>query len=306
MRPGSERPTRMSTSTQDSQQVRFFADIGFRCQVIDTPESFPYFYRHNEIEYGFFNASQVRMQIGSAVIDVSAGQCFLFWGSQPHRIFVDRDPFQRYIFNFPLGMFIGWKLPERFQSAILSGHVVIDTDRMMHSVDQLLFPRWAEDLKNRNPEVQHIIALEIESRVRRIAWDVGSFSPDALDDRKTATIMNTEKEGTIQDVYTYIANNYQEDITAKGIADAVRMHPNYLVSLFKKHSRMGIKDFTLMLRVAHAQRLLATTDLKVIDVALESGFNNVSSFYNTFTKKASMTPLQFRRMVARHKSRVYP
>jgi AraC-like DNA-binding protein len=296
----------MSTPALDGQQIRYFPDIGFTCQVIDTTETFPVFYRHNEIEYGFFNASPVRMQIGSTTIEVTSGQTFLFWGSQPHRVFVDREPFQRYIFNFPLGMFIGWKLPERFQNTILSGHVIIDTDRMMNSVDQLLFPRWAEDLRSRSAEVQHIIALEIESRVRRIAWDVGSFPSDARSDPAAAIIVDTEKEGTIQEVYTYIASHYQEDISAKDIAKAVRMHPNYLVSLFKKHSHIGVKDFMLMLRVAHAQRLLATTDLKVIDVALEAGFNTVSSFYNTFTRKASMTPLQFRRMVAQHKNPISP
>ena len=43
-----------------------------------------------------------------------------------------------------------------------------------------------------------------------------------------------------------------------------------------------------------AKRLLLETDLSVIDVAYESGFNSKSTFYTEFKKQTGHTPGQFR------------
>jgi len=44
----------------------------------------------------------------------------------------------------------------------------------------------------------------------------------------------------------------------------------------------------------HSQRLLITTDQKVIDVAFASGFRSLSSFYEAFLKVVKETPKAFR------------
>ena len=49
------------------------------------------------------------------------------------------------------------------------------------------------------------------------------------------------------------------------------------------------------MRVSHAQRLLVTTDLRVLDVALESGFSSLAPFYNAFGRYCGMRPLAFRK-----------
>ena len=41
---------------------------------------------------------------------------------------------------------------------------------------------------------------------------------------------------------------------------------------------------------AKALEMLKTTDLKVVDVAYECGFNSISGFYDTFKKITGTTP----------------
>jgi transcriptional regulator GlxA family with amidase domain len=49
------------------------------------------------------------------------------------------------------------------------------------------------------------------------------------------------------------------------------------------------------LRVSHAQRLLITTNQKITDIALESGFGSVAPFYAAFEKfGGGKTPTAFR------------
>jgi len=50
------------------------------------------------------------------------------------------------------------------------------------------------------------------------------------------------------------------------------------------------------LRVSHAQRLLVTTDARVSDIALESGFGSPAAFYQAFgTYSHGEKPLDYRR-----------
>jgi len=55
-------------------------------------------------------------------------------------------------------------------------------------------------------------------------------------------------------------------------------------------------EYLTRLRVSHAQRLLITTDLKVLDIAMESGFASVAPFYAAFAAHTpGLRPLDYRR-----------
>ena len=48
--------------------------------------------------------------------------------------------------------------------------------------------------------------------------------------------------------------------------------------------------------MAHARRLLVTTDAKVLDIAMRAGFGSVSQFYNVFSQVTGQTPRQYARL----------
>jgi len=48
-------------------------------------------------------------------------------------------------------------------------------------------------------------------------------------------------------------------------------------------------------RVSHAQRLLATTDDLIIDVALNAGFGSLSRFHDAFKRWCGCPPKQYRK-----------
>jgi transcriptional regulator GlxA family with amidase domain len=53
-------------------------------------------------------------------------------------------------------------------------------------------------------------------------------------------------------------------------------------------------EYVTQYRLSHAQRLLATTDLKILDVALASGFGSASRFYQVFMAMCGLTPRDYR------------
>jgi transcriptional regulator GlxA family with amidase domain len=46
-------------------------------------------------------------------------------------------------------------------------------------------------------------------------------------------------------------------------------------------------------RITHARRMLATSEAKVLDVAMASGFGSVSQFYNVFRQICGQTPRDY-------------
>lgn len=54
-------------------------------------------------------------------------------------------------------------------------------------------------------------------------------------------------------------------------------------------------DYLRDYRLTIASRLLTTSDSSILDIAAESGFENLSYFNRVFKQKYSMTPRQFRK-----------
>ena len=53
-------------------------------------------------------------------------------------------------------------------------------------------------------------------------------------------------------------------------------------------------EYLLLLRLKHAKELLKTTDLPIVEVALECGVDNISYFGSLFKKHVGVTPMQYR------------
>ena len=92
----------------------------------------------------------------------------------------------------------------------------------------------------------------------------------------------------------FITEHYMEPLQLGQIAQAVGLHPGYATERFRTTFGITIMDYLAQQRVAHAQRLLATTDQTVLEVAMEAGFTSASRFYATFQKITGQSPRAYR------------
>ncbi len=74
--------------------------------------------------------------------------------------------------------------------------------------------------------------------------------------------------------------------------------PRHLSRLFKEHAGISLRAEQTELRLLKASQLLRETDAKIIQVALESGYRNLSLFNAMFKKRFGMTPSEWRRKSA--------
>jgi AraC-type DNA-binding domain-containing proteins len=52
------------------------------------------------------------------------------------------------------------------------------------------------------------------------------------------------------------------------------------------------------LRLSHAENLLLHTDMDILSISIDSGFNSLSNFYTAFEKQFNVSPLKFRKQWA--------
>jgi AraC-like DNA-binding protein len=71
--------------------------------------------------------------------------------------------------------------------------------------------------------------------------------------------------------------------------------PRHVSRVFSEVMGMSFREKQTAIRLARARELLASTESKVIDVALESGYQSLSLFSLMFRKRFGMSPGQWRR-----------
>jgi AraC-like DNA-binding protein len=79
-----------------------------------------------------------------------------------------------------------------------------------------------------------------------------------------------------------------------GIARQIRCTPRHLSRIFHELVGMSFLDKRAELRLARARELLATTNSKIVDVALESGYTSLSLFNLMFARRFGTSPGRWR------------
>lgn len=70
----------------------------------------------------------------------------------------------------------------------------------------------------------------------------------------------------------------------------------YVSRTLKKYLDKTPTDFINELRLNFAENMLIHSDMSILDITLEAGFNNLSHFYHLFNKQYHLSPNKYRKM----------
>lgn len=93
----------------------------------------------------------------------------------------------------------------------------------------------------------------------------------------------------------YVRRHFRETIRPADIAAAVNMSSGRLHTLFRAGVGHTPMSYVLQLRLDHAARLLAASDLPIATVALDAGFSDQSTLTRSFHRYRGITPGRYRR-----------
>lgn len=91
----------------------------------------------------------------------------------------------------------------------------------------------------------------------------------------------------------YAERMYCSNPTLKDLSAVYHKNEKYMGRLFTKEMHTSFHEYCLLLKLQKAERLLLETNNKIIDIALECGFDNISYFNRTFKKQYGMSPSEY-------------
>ncbi|NUU74921.1 helix-turn-helix transcriptional regulator [Paenibacillus xylanilyticus] len=98
----------------------------------------------------------------------------------------------------------------------------------------------------------------------------------------------------IREAANYVRSHSHEHITLEQAAGIAGYSTPYFSRKFSQTFGMSFPEFLMESRLLHAKHLLATTNLSIKQITLETGFSQSSYFIRCFRSQENLTPLQFR------------
>jgi len=102
------------------------------------------------------------------------------------------------------------------------------------------------------------------------------------------------KNKRIKTIHEFLMKNYREAVDLKQLAALVNMAEGSLCRFFKTHVGITIFEYLNQIKVEFACKLLMDKNLSILDVGLDSGFNNLSHFNKQFKKITKLPPKEYR------------
>lgn len=254
----------------------FFMDRGF-------PNVMKSDHKHHHIEVNYLLKGEMKYLFKGEVVSISQDMFTLFWAGLPHQMIERSEGVEMIWIYIPLSWFMSWNLPKEFKGEVLQGAFLWD----QLPTDGAMLERWHRDC-GKGGELKEISILEIEARLRRMGLKYKRVSQKADEVANPLSVK-------ISTICNYLSDHLDEEISANEIAKHINLHPNYMMTIFKKELGYSINQYITRLRIAKAQKLLVTTEQKVIQIAYACGFQTMSRFYTAFHQVAECTPKEFKR-----------
>lgn len=99
----------------------------------------------------------------------------------------------------------------------------------------------------------------------------------------------------VYELKRYADAKFWTDISLQEVAYIYHKSEKYIGRLFKKEMGMDFHQYCMQLRMEKAETLLVQTSDKILDIALDCGFNNISYFNRVFSKKHGVSPSKYRK-----------
>ena len=106
------------------------------------------------------------------------------------------------------------------------------------------------------------------------------------------TFHKTENK-TLETVYEYVFQNFQNEISLQKIAGLAHMNASSFSRFFKRVHRKTFTRYVNEIRIGFACKKLLERDQHITSICYESGFNNISNFNRQFKNITGSSPTQY-------------
>jgi len=262
-----------------------------------THNRFPYFlkvwHHHPELELVLILKSTGTLFVGDGIVSFKENDVVLIGQSLPHMWLNDELYFKEdselnaeaYAIHFNK-FFLGEKFLELPEMRKIS-------QMINESSKGIKFHNLKEDLRS------DIVALKSFDSFSRVASFINILqklamakSENLVSSGFTKNFNKTENK-TLDKVYEFIFNNFNQPITSKDVANVVNMNSSAFSRFFKRMHRKTFTGYLNELRIGYACKLLIEEKENITSICYDCGYNNISNFNRQFRKIKGMSPSQY-------------
>jgi AraC-like DNA-binding protein len=256
---------------------------------------------HEEMEFLLVTSGKAQFRVDINYYEVNEGECIFINSGELHAGFrTDRSrcsfkalvfsPSMLYSSSFDLTR-TGYIDPMMKNSLIVKRHITASAGWQAELLGRL------EKLLNYMDEKPPAYELLVKSEL---------FGIFALLSANCVSAVNTAERSQdhfrlekLKSALKYIQDNHSTKISTLDIATCIDMSEGHFCRIFKQYVKKTPVEYLNHYRITRAARLLEETGMKVLEVAMEVGFDNLSYFISTFKRHTGMTPSQYRSMRGR-------
>ena len=246
---------------------------------------------HDELEIIYVKSGFLPVNISGENYIGKPGDAFVVSPGNLHFMGSQTGTVDYFTFLFPL-KYIAFRsddmLDDKLIEPLNSGHLMISPeikDTVKEQCEQLARVYAAEIDKSESKITGQIRKKIILLQFIHELWKKGFIVENDTTGRNTV-----EKE-----MVSYIQQNYTGKILLREFGEQFHLSEKYISRYFKEHFHITLSQYVTYLRLEHAKQMLQETDISVTEVAMQSGYQNISYFIRSFKKTYGVSPLKYRK-----------
>ena len=259
---------------------------------------------HDELEIIFVKRGPLNVTISGENYIGNPGDAFVVSPGNLHFMGSHTGDVDYYTFLFPLE-FVSFQtndLTEQMLMAPLkSGRMLLQTQigKSIEDLCERLLVLYAGEEKRKPVRIPEQKTKEQETDSLSMQMETKAILCEFLQRMwKNHFIIENDTSGrnTMEkEMISYIQENFANEISLKEFGAQFHLSEKYISRYFKEHFHITLSQYVNHLRLEHARQLLQDTQLPVTEVALRSGYPNVSYFIRSFKKMYGVSPLRYRK-----------
>lgn len=246
---------------------------------------------HDEFEIIYVRSGFLAVSISGESYIGKTGDAFVVSPGNLHLMGSQTGTVDYYTFLFPL-KYISFRtddmLDEKLLEPLNSGHLMICprvNDTAKELCEQLI-----KIYEAKNDESESKITTQVRTKIILLQFILEMWKKGFVIENDTSGRNTVEKE-----MVSYIQQNFTGKISLREFGEQFHLSEKYISRYFKEHFHITLSQYVTYLRLEHAKQLLQDTDIPVTDVAMQSGYQNVSYFIRSFQKAYAVSPLKYRK-----------
>ncbi len=246
---------------------------------------------HDEFEIIYVRSGFLTVSISGESYIGKTGEAFVVSPGNLHLMGSQTGTVDYYTFLFPL-KYISFRtddmLDEKLLEPLNSGHLMI-CPRVKDTAKELC-EQLIEIYEAKKDESESKITTQVRAKIILLQFILEMWKKGFVIENDTSGRNTVEKE-----MVSYIQQNFTEKISLREFGEQFHLSEKYISRYFKEHFHITLSQYVTYLRLEHAKQLLQDTDIPVTDVAMQSGYQNVSYFIRSFQKAYAVSPLKYRK-----------